>query len=72
MADGKWQEFDPVRVSGPDGRAWAPLSELIGARAERDRCREAIESAPHARHCEASASLFPGPCSCWKREALDG
>lgn len=31
---------------------------------------EAIRKAPHAHHCNASAWLFPGPCSCWKRKWL--
>lgn len=33
---------------------------------ELELLRERIRRAPHARHCEAGASLFPGLCNCWK------
>jgi hypothetical protein len=29
---------------------------------------EAIRKAPHARHCDAGSPMWPGPCTCWKRE----
>jgi hypothetical protein len=45
MADGHWQFFDPIRASDPDGRPWAPLAELITAKAERDRYRETLRRA---------------------------
>jgi hypothetical protein len=31
---------------------------------------EAIRRAPHAWHCDARSPMWPGPCSCWKREWL--
>jgi hypothetical protein len=37
-------------------------------RAENERLRALIGRAPHASHCEAGASLFPGSCSCWKKD----
>lgn len=48
MADGKWQAFDPVRVSGP---------ELTQTRAERDRYRKALVEALHA--LDPDAALMP-------------
>lgn len=38
---------------------------LAAVTAERDRYRQMIEGAPHARNCLAD---FNGPCGCWKSD----
>jgi hypothetical protein len=45
------------------------LADVEVALADVERLRARIRKAPHASHCEAGASLFPGPCNCWKRNA---
>lgn len=40
------------------------------ARAALTAAQEKIARAPHAKHCEAGAPMWPGPCTCWKRGAL--
>jgi hypothetical protein len=40
-----------------------PADQLTGA-------VEAIRKAPHASHCDAGSPMWPGPCTCWKREWL--
>lgn len=56
-------------------------SENVGVvpGSERDRLavrvtylESVIRRAPHAHHCEAGASFFPGACSCWKLDAMVG
>jgi hypothetical protein len=42
--------------------------EVVQLRAENERLRVLVGRAPHARHCEAGASIFPGPCNCWKAD----
>jgi hypothetical protein len=67
----------PVRLLNPiSGMAvYEREVEVVDAatfdelRAENERLRALIGRAPHARHCEAGASLFPGACSCWKKDA---
>jgi hypothetical protein len=41
---------------------------LTDVRAENEQLRVLIGRAPHASHCEASVALFPGACSCWKKD----
>jgi hypothetical protein len=52
-----------------EGRVRVICDERDRLRAENERLRVLIGRAPHASHCEASVALFPGSCSCWKKDA---
>lgn len=43
-------------------------AEATKAWTEVERLRVLIGRAPHASHCDSAASIFPGPCKCWKRD----
>ncbi len=54
---------------GRDEAMHAIVEERDELEAEVERLRETIRRAPHAQHCELTASLFPGACFCWKGDA---
>lgn len=44
-----------------------PVIDFVPLTAYREAV-EALRKAPHASHCEAGSPMWPGPCTCWKRE----
>lgn len=79
VTEDEWRMIEAQRaaqviVGGEPGSTypWVKLAqEVVRLRSQLAGAVAAIRKAPHARHCEAGSQIWPGPCTCWKREWLD-